>query len=75
MNKLATFFRESSAGRFLIPLGLILIVFSFFTFKAVDHAKDFIKTEATVTKAELYEQAYNKNHQPEWGSYILVHEG
>ena len=65
MNKLAVFLRETSLGRFLIPLGIILLVFSVFTFKAVDHTKGFTRTSAVVTRTELYEEAYtdsNNNH-------------
>lgn len=65
MNNISTFFRESSLSRFLIPAGIILIVFGIFTFISVDNSKDFIKVEAIVTKTELFEEAYtdvNDNH-------------
>lgn len=58
MNKIATFFRETSIGRFFIPVGIILIVFSILVFMSVDKSKNYIKTDAVVTKTELYEEAY-----------------
>ena len=58
MNNLATFLRESRVGRFFIPAGIILIIFSVFAFKAVDKAKNYVKIDANVTKTELYEKAY-----------------
>ena len=61
MNKLATFFRETYVARFLIPAGLILMVFSIFLFRAVDHTKDFKKTEAYVSRLEPAEAEYTDN--------------
>lgn len=58
MNNFNTFMHETSIGRFLIPIGIILIAFSIFAFISVDHAKNFIKTEAIVTKTVLYEEAH-----------------
>ena len=58
MNNIATFFRESRVGRFFIPLGIILIVVSIILFVVNDSHKDYVKTESTVSKIELYEQAY-----------------
>jgi len=66
MNKFVAFFRDFSIARFFIPAGLILVTFSVFVFNSVDHAKNFIKTEAIVTRADLYEDAYvdgQGNHQ------------
>ena len=58
LNGIATFFRESYWARFLIPIGLILIIFSIFVFIGVDNTKSYIKTEAVVSKTELVEEAY-----------------
>lgn len=48
MNKLFTFMRESGPARFLIPVGLILIVFGVITFVINSKNQDYIKIEATV---------------------------
>ena len=58
MNNIATFFRESMVGRFLIPAGVMLIVFSIILFFAVDHNKNYIKTDAVVSMVELTHKAY-----------------
>lgn len=58
MNKLIVFFRESSTARFLVPLGIFLIVFGVFMFIVNDKNKDYIKTEAVVSNMELVQDAY-----------------
>ena len=55
MNKLSTFFRESSTARFLIPLGILLIVFGVVMFIINDKNSNYIKTEAVVSRVELVE--------------------
>ena len=59
MNSIFKFFRESYFARFLIPIGIILIVMSVLFFIFVDNTKDFIKTDAVVSKIELEENAYD----------------
>ena len=58
LNRVAQFFRDYSFARFFLPLGIILLVVSFFLFNTIDKNKGFIKTEATVSKVELYEEEY-----------------
>ena len=48
MNKLFSFMRESSVARFLLPLGLILIIFGGIMFVINSKNQDYIKIEATV---------------------------
>lgn len=57
MNSVASFFRESRTARFFIPLGIILIVFSVLLFVSDEYNKNYIKTEATVSKTELVREA------------------
>ena len=56
MNTFATFARESRAARFLIPAGLILIIFGVIMFVVNKQNKDYISTESTVTKVEAEEE-------------------
>lgn len=66
LNRVAQFFRDYSFARFFLPLGIILLVVSFFLFNTIDKNKGFIKTEATVSKVELYEEEYwtgNTHHE------------
>lgn len=58
MNNISTFFRESSFGRFFIPLGIILIIFGCITFVSIENTKNYAKTEAIVSKVELFEDEY-----------------
>ena len=58
MNNISKFFRETSVGRFFIPFGIILVVFSIFMFVSMDNTKKYKKTEAIVSRTELYEEEY-----------------
>ena len=44
-------------ARFLIPLGIALIIFGVFAFISNGKTKDYPKTEAVVSRVELYEEA------------------
>ena len=50
MNKIAKFFRDFGLTSFLALVGITLVIFSIFAFRGVDHIKNFIKTEATVSE-------------------------
>ena len=58
MNKMATFLRESSTARFLIPIGILLIIFGVFMFIINDKNKNYIETDAIVSKTELVNDSY-----------------
>ena len=58
MNKLSAFFRESRAARFLIPAGIMLIVFGVVMFVINSKNQDYIETQATVSKVEVSQEAY-----------------
>ncbi|MBR0438624.1 MAG: DUF3592 domain-containing protein [Clostridia bacterium] len=58
MNKIVTIIRESRVARFLIPVGIILMVFGIIFFSFSNQNKDYVKAESTVTKVEVYEEAY-----------------
>ena len=72
MNNLATFFRESRVARFFIPFGIILIVFSIFLFIAGDHNKNYLATEAVVSKTELVKEGtYDSEGNYEEATYNI----
>ena len=52
MNKFATIIRESRVARFLIPAGIILIVFGIIFFVISKKNQDYIETESTIAKVE-----------------------
>ena len=49
MNKIASFMRESSTARFLLPVGIILIIFGVVMLIINTKNQNYIKIEATVT--------------------------
>ena len=52
MNKIFTFMRESQTARFLIPAGLILIIFGTIVFAITLNNQNYVKIEATVANVE-----------------------
>ena len=58
MNKVFTFFRESAPARFLIPLGIVLIVFGVIMFTINKENQNYLKTEAVVSKTDLVQESY-----------------
>ena len=57
MNKIITIIRESALARFLIPAGVILIVFGVFFFSASKANQHYKQIEAQVTSVVLEEAA------------------
>ena len=57
MNKIITIIRESALARFLIPAGIILIVFGVVFFGASKQNQHYKETKAQVTSVELEEAA------------------
>ncbi|MBQ4046287.1 MAG: DUF3592 domain-containing protein [Lachnospiraceae bacterium] len=57
MNNFATIMRESRLARFLLPAGLMLIVFGVIFFFINKQNQDYLETESTVTKIEIEEEA------------------
>ena len=58
MKNIINFIRENSVGFFLITFGIVAILVGTLTFISVKNSKNFIKTEAIVTKAELFEEEH-----------------
>ena len=71
MKNVFTALRESSLIRFLIPTGIILIIFGILFLQITNKNKDYIKTEATVTKAELYEKAHDEDDIHYDDTYVI----
>ena len=56
MQKINAVIRSSNIGKFLVPAGIILIIFSIFIFYIVVSSQDYYaETDAVVTRTELYE--------------------
>lgn len=58
MSKIATLLRESGSARFLIPVGIMLVIFGTLMFYINAQNQDYVKATATVTRAVLAEEAY-----------------
>ena len=58
LNKYAKFNRAYSLALFIPPAAVILIVFGCLSIGPVAQRLNYPQTEATVTKAELFEEAY-----------------
>ena len=58
MNKLFTFFRESQVTRFLIPAGLLITIFGIVVLSINLKNQNYVKTEATISKVDLVEEAH-----------------
>ena len=52
MNKIFIFMRESQTARFLIPAGLLFIIFGIVMFVITLNNQNYIKIEATVTNVQ-----------------------
>ena len=58
MDNIVMVLRESKVARFLIPMGIIFIIFGIIMFVINNKHKDYIETEAVVSSAELAQEAY-----------------
>lgn len=59
MNSFARFMRDYSLAAFLLPLAVVSIVFGCLSIGPVARRLDYPRTEATVTRVELYEAEYS----------------
>ena len=73
-NKWLRIIRETNLARFLIPLGILLIVFGVLIYGFADRTANYKKTEATVSKVELFEEEYtdsdNEVHKATYTVYV-----
>ena len=66
LNKFAKFNRAYSLALFMLPAALILIVFGCLSIGPVAQRLNYPQTEATVTKAELYEPPTPSSSNTPW---------
>lgn len=55
MQKVNRILQSTNIGKFLIPAGVILILFSIFIFYVVSSSQGYMETDAVVVRTELYE--------------------
>ena len=58
MNKIVTFLRESALARFLIPAGILFIIFGIAIFVINSKNQNYIKIESTVSSVEVFEEEH-----------------
>ena len=56
MQKTTSILRSENIGKFLVPAGGILILFSIFMFYVVSSSQGYVKTDALVSRTEAYEE-------------------
>lgn len=59
MNRFAKFMRDYALARFLLPVGVIAIIFGCVAIGPVARRLNYPTTQATVTRVELYDEAYD----------------
>ena len=71
MNRIAKFFRDYALARFLLPAGIIAIVFGMISIGPVAKRLNYPTAQATVTRAELYEEAYDEGDTHHDATYTI----
>lgn len=72
MNRIARFLRDYALARFLLPLGVIAIIFGCFAIGPVARRLNYPTTQATVTRAELFEAEYNDGDTHHDATYTIT---
>ncbi len=71
MNKIFSFFRATALGRFLVPSGIILIVFGYILGTILNETRNWERAEATVTRTELAEPEHDENGEHHEATYRI----
>ena len=71
MNRIAKFFRDYALARFLLPVGIIAIIFGIISVGPVARRLNYPTVQATVTRAELYEEAYYEGETHHDATYTI----
>ena len=72
MNNILAFFRESKLGKFFLPIGIFLIIFSVFMLISDERSKGFIETEAVITSSILVkEETFDVDGNREPAEYMV----
>ena len=73
MKKFIQLMQLTTFGRFLLPAGIILLIFCLFSLGSVKDARNFIQVDAVISRAELYQEAYDEkgeHHEAEYDVYV-----
>jgi len=72
MNRIAKFFRDYSTARFLLPVGVLAIVFGIVFLGIVNTRSAYPQTDAVVSSSELYEAAYDEGGTHHDATYRIM---
>lgn len=72
MNRFAKFMRDYALARFLLPMGVIAIIFGCTAIGPVATRLNYPTTQATVTRVELYEEAYDAGDTHNEATYTIT---
>ena len=78
MNKFIQLMQATTLGRFLLPAGIIILLFGIFTFDVKD-ARNFVEVSSVVSKTELSQEAYTESngtrHEAEYNVFVKYSVG
>ena len=69
MNRMAKFLQDYALPRFLLPAGVLLLVFGFVVLRTVDTRQGYPQTDTIVTRTELYEEAHDEGDSWQEATY------
>ena len=73
MRKFIQLMQATTLGRFLLPAGVIILIFGLVTMGKITDARNFKEVSAVVSKTELYQEAYvedGKQYDAEYEVYV-----
>ena len=71
MDKVVRFFRDYALARFLVPLGILLIVFGVILSGIQNTRKNYPQVNGVVSKADLYEEAHYEGDEHVDATYTI----
>ncbi len=78
MNRFIQIMQATTLGRFLLPAGIIILLFGIVTFGVKD-ARNFVEVSAVVSKTELSREAYTESdgtrHEAEYIVFVKYSVG
>jgi hypothetical protein len=73
MKKFIQLMQMTTLGRFLLPAGIIILIFGIVSFGNIKDARSFIETQAVISKTELYQEEYTEkgeHHPAEYNVFV-----
>ena len=71
MNRIAKFFRDYALARFLLPAGIIAVIFGILTVGPVASRLNYPTTQAAVSRTELYEESHYEDDTRHDATYTV----